>query len=90
VQPLISVITLGVGTLGVGTLGVGDLGRSGSFYEVMGWGSGEQPDEAVFLFQASGTVLWRLGRRVRPARRPTLGTGPQPVGGRKNWRWAGS
>jgi uncharacterized protein len=38
------------------TLGVADLGRARSFYEGLGWSSGEVADDVVF-FQAGGMVL---------------------------------
>ena len=42
------------------TLGVTDLARARSFYEAMGWGGAQQPDEEVCFFQAGGMVfgLW--------------------------------
>jgi hypothetical protein len=42
------------------TLGVSDLGRARSFYEALGWGGAQQPDEEVCFFQAGGTIfgLW--------------------------------
>ena len=42
------------------TLGVTDLARARSFYEALGWGSGQQPDNQVCFFQAGGMVfgLW--------------------------------
>src|SRR3954468_10981915 len=42
------------------TLGVSDLGRARSFYEALGWGGAQQPDEEVCFFQAGGMVfgLW--------------------------------
>ena len=39
------------------TLGVTDLARARSFYEAMGWGGAQQPDEEVCFFQAGGKVL---------------------------------
>jgi predicted enzyme related to lactoylglutathione lyase len=39
------------------TLGVSDLARARSFYEAMGWGGAQQPDEEVCFFQAGGMVL---------------------------------
>jgi catechol 2,3-dioxygenase-like lactoylglutathione lyase family enzyme len=39
------------------TLGVTDLARARSFYEAMGWGGAQQPDEEVCFFQAGGMVL---------------------------------
>jgi uncharacterized protein len=39
------------------TLGVSDLPRARSFYEAMGWGGGQQPDDEVCFFQAGGMVL---------------------------------
>lgn len=42
------------------TLGVSDLGRSRSFYEALGWGGAQQPDDEVCFFQAGGMIfgLW--------------------------------
>ena len=42
------------------TLGVEDLARARAFYEVLGWGGAEQPDDEVCFFQAGGMVfgLW--------------------------------
>jgi uncharacterized protein len=42
------------------TLGVEDLGRARSFYEALGWGGAQQPDDEVCFFQAGGMVfgLW--------------------------------
>jgi uncharacterized protein len=42
------------------TLGVHDLGRARSFYEALGWGGAQQPDDEVCFFQAGGMVfgLW--------------------------------
>ncbi|MGO9582322.1 MAG: VOC family protein [Acidimicrobiales bacterium] len=42
------------------TLGVSDLRRARSFYEALGWGGAQQPDEEVCFFQAGGIVfaLW--------------------------------
>ena len=39
------------------TLGVTDLAWARSFYEAMGWGGAQQPDEEVCFFQAGGMVL---------------------------------
>jgi predicted enzyme related to lactoylglutathione lyase len=39
------------------TLDVTDLARARSFYEAMGWGGAQQPDEEVCFFQAGGMVL---------------------------------
>ena len=39
------------------TLGVTNLARARSFYEAMGWGGAQQPDEEVCFFQAGGMVL---------------------------------
>ena len=39
------------------TLGVTDLARARSFYEAMGWGGAQQPDDEVCFFQAGGMVL---------------------------------
>src|SRR5580704_14950673 len=42
------------------TLGVNNLARARSFYEALGWGGAQQPDEEVCFFQAGGMVfgLW--------------------------------
>ena len=42
------------------TLGVSDLGRARSFYERLGWGGAQQPDDEVCFFQAGGMIfgLW--------------------------------
>ena len=42
------------------TLGVTDLARARAFYEAMGWGGGQQPDDEVCFYQAGGMVfgLW--------------------------------
>jgi catechol 2,3-dioxygenase-like lactoylglutathione lyase family enzyme len=42
------------------TLGVTDLTRARSFYEALGWGGGQQPDDEICFFQAGGMVfgLW--------------------------------
>jgi catechol 2,3-dioxygenase-like lactoylglutathione lyase family enzyme len=42
------------------TLGVDDLPRARRFYESLGWGGAEQPDDEVCFFQAGGMVfgLW--------------------------------
>jgi hypothetical protein len=42
------------------TLGVADLARARTFYEAMGWGGAQQPDDEVCFFQAGGMVfgLW--------------------------------
>jgi hypothetical protein len=51
------------------TLGVTNLARARSFYEVMGWGGAQQPDEEVCFFQAGGMVLglWTaLGATAHP------------------------
>lgn len=51
------------------TLGVSDLGRARSFYEALGWGAAQQPDEEVCFFQTGGMVfgLWTgLGGRGAP------------------------
>ena len=42
------------------TLGVEDLARARAFYEALGWGGAEQPDDEVCFFQAGGMVfgLW--------------------------------
>jgi catechol 2,3-dioxygenase-like lactoylglutathione lyase family enzyme len=36
------------------TLGVSDLSRARSFYEELGWGGAQQPDDEVCFFQAGG------------------------------------
>jgi uncharacterized protein len=42
------------------TLGVDDLSRARAFYEALGWGVAQQPDDEVCFFQAGGMVfgLW--------------------------------
>jgi catechol 2,3-dioxygenase-like lactoylglutathione lyase family enzyme len=42
------------------TFGVTDLGRARRFYEALGWGGAQQPDDEVCFFQAGGMVfgLW--------------------------------
>lgn len=42
------------------TLGVADLVRARAFYEALGWGGAEQPDDEICFFQAGGMVfgLW--------------------------------
>lgn len=42
------------------TLGVDDLARARSFYEALGWGGAQQPDDEIAFFQAGGMVfgLW--------------------------------
>jgi catechol 2,3-dioxygenase-like lactoylglutathione lyase family enzyme len=42
------------------TLGVSDLAKARAFYEALGWGGAEQPDNEVCFFQAGGMVfgLW--------------------------------
>lgn len=42
------------------TLGVNDLARARTFYEALGWGGAQQPDDEVCFFQAGGMVfgLW--------------------------------
>ena len=42
------------------TLGVTDLARARSFYEALGWGGAQQPDDEVCFFQVGGMVfgLW--------------------------------
>jgi hypothetical protein len=42
------------------TLGVADLARARAFYEALGWGGAQQPDDEVCFFQAGGMVfgLW--------------------------------
>lgn len=39
------------------TLGVADLRRARAFYEAMGWGPAQQPDDEVCFLQAGGMVL---------------------------------
>lgn len=51
------------------TLGVGDLGRARMFYEALGWGGAQQPDDEVCFFQVGGMVfgLWtKLGGHGAP------------------------
>lgn len=51
------------------TLGVTDLARARSFYEAMGWGQAQQPDDEVCFFPSGGMVLglWtRLGGHGAP------------------------
>jgi catechol 2,3-dioxygenase-like lactoylglutathione lyase family enzyme len=42
------------------TLGVRDLARARAFYEALGWGGAQQPDDEVAFFQAGGMIfgLW--------------------------------
>jgi predicted lactoylglutathione lyase len=42
------------------TLGVRDLPRAKAFYEAIGWGGAQQPDDEVAFYQAGGMVfgLW--------------------------------
>ncbi len=42
------------------TLGVNNLATARNFYQALGWGGGEQPDDEVCFFQAGGMVfaLW--------------------------------
>jgi catechol 2,3-dioxygenase-like lactoylglutathione lyase family enzyme len=42
------------------TLGVNDLARARKFYEALGWGGAQQPDDEVCFFQSGGMVfgLW--------------------------------
>ncbi len=42
------------------TLGVADLARARAFYEALGWGGAQQPDDEVCFFQAGGMAfgLW--------------------------------
>ena len=42
------------------TLGVNDLARARKFYEALGWGGAQQPDDEVCFFQAGAMVfgLW--------------------------------
>ena len=39
------------------TLGVSDLARARTFYEALGWSSGDAPADDVVFFQAGGSVL---------------------------------
>lgn len=39
------------------TLGVRDLARARAFYEALGWGGAQRPDDEVCFFQAGGMVL---------------------------------
>jgi catechol 2,3-dioxygenase-like lactoylglutathione lyase family enzyme len=39
------------------TLGVDDLARARSFYQALGWGPAQQPDDETCFFQAGGMVL---------------------------------
>jgi catechol 2,3-dioxygenase-like lactoylglutathione lyase family enzyme len=51
------------------TLGVTDLPRARAFYEALGWGNPQQPDDEVCFFQAGGMIfgLWtRLGGHGAP------------------------
>lgn len=51
------------------TLGVKNLVRARAFYEALGWGGAQQPDDEVVFFQAGGIVfgLWTaLGGRGAP------------------------
>ena len=48
------------------TLGVTDLARARRFYETLGWGGAQQPDDEVCFFQVGGMAfgLWTaLGGR---------------------------
>lgn len=42
------------------TLGVSDLARARAFYEALGWGGAQQPDDEVAFYQAGGLIfgLW--------------------------------
>lgn len=42
------------------TLGVRDLARARAFYEALGWGGAQQPDDEVAFYQAGGMIfgLW--------------------------------
>jgi predicted lactoylglutathione lyase len=42
------------------TLGVEDLSRARAFYEALGWGGAQQPDDEIAFFQAGGMIfgLW--------------------------------
>lgn len=46
--------------ISVVTLGVTDLARARRFYEALGWGGAQQPDDEVCFFQVGGMVfgLW--------------------------------
>ncbi len=51
------------------TLGVTDLARERAFYQALGWGGAQQPDDEVCFFQAGGMVfgLWtKLGGHGAP------------------------
>lgn len=50
VEPRISLVTLGVN----------DLARARAFYEALGWGGAQQPDDEIVFFQAGPMVfgLW--------------------------------
>jgi uncharacterized protein len=51
------------------TLGVADLSRARAFYEALGWGNAQQPDDEVCFFQVGGMVfgLWtQLGGHGAP------------------------
>jgi predicted lactoylglutathione lyase len=39
------------------TLGVLDLARARDFYEALGWGGAQQPEDEVVFFQAGGMIL---------------------------------
>src|ERR1700694_5956538 len=44
------------------TFGVSDLPRARAFYEALGWGGAQQPDDEIAFFQAGGMVfgLWTV------------------------------
>lgn len=55
--------------ISVVTLGVSDLSRARRFYEALGWGGAQQPDDEVCFFQAGALIfgLWTgLGGRGAP------------------------
>jgi uncharacterized protein len=54
------------------TLGVTDLGRTGGFYEVLGWNTAAEPDADVAFFQA-GDVVLSLWDRARLAKDSCVG-----------------
>jgi len=59
------------------TLGVKDLARARAFYEALGWGGAQQPDQEVVFFQAGGMVLALFARAAlaQDARVVDLGNG---------------
>jgi uncharacterized protein len=66
------------------TLGVNDLARARAFYETLGWGGAQQPDDEVCFFQAGGMVfgLWTaLGGHGAPGIELAYNVGsPEEVG----------